>query len=101
MDSTVPTLEHQQNDIMNRFEFDRALSVMHFLKWQWRGQDVTLDDLKSNALYLMDQVTQEYCKKPGDWASVATGGFEARVMVSKGCPQLSLVFSPASTHAFV
>lgn len=101
LDSTVPTLDSQLNDIMNRFNFARVLQVMHAINWTWRGQTVDLDDLKSTAMELMDQAVRHYNTNDGRWAMVATGGFTARVEEIDAGPRLSLTFSVESVDAYM
>jgi hypothetical protein len=99
LESTVPTLFQQQNDIMERFDFERVLKAMHALNWTWLGKTVTLEDLKRNAIYLMDTVSQRHTEFPKGWKSVATGGFEARVTEMNDGMCLSLAFCVSSVDA--
>lgn len=101
LDSTVPTLDQQINDIMNRFNFTRVLQVMHAINWTWRGQVVDLDDLKSTAMELMDQAVRHYLANDGRWSLVATGGFTARVEEVAAGARVSLTFSIESVDAYM
>lgn len=95
---TMPPLDQQQRDIMERFNFERVLQTMHALNWTWMGEVVTLDKLKSTAMQLMDHVQREYASEEG-WKSVATGGFEARIDAVNGCDRMSLSFCVESIDA--
>lgn len=97
----VPTLYLQENDIMSRFNFERCLQVMHAINWRWRGQVVTLDDLKSNAMHLMDEAIRSYNENDGRWAQVSTGGFAARVEEVDEGARLTLTFSVESVDAYM
>ena len=101
LDSTVPTLDQQINDIMNRFNFARVLTVMHAINWTWRGEVVDLNDLKSTAMQMMDDAVRSYHANAGSWVSVGTGGFTARVEDQKGSPRVSLAFSVESVDAYM
>jgi hypothetical protein len=101
LDSIVPTLDQQINDIMNRFNFTRVLQVMHAINWTWRGQVVDLDDLKSTAMQLMDEAVRSYHANDGRWALVGTGGFTARVDEVTAGARLSLTFSIESVDAYM
>ena len=101
LDSTVPTLDQQINDIMNRFNFDRVLKTMHAINWTWRGQSVDLNDLKSTAMHLMDQAVRSYQTNDGRWAQVSTGGFAARVEELSAGARLTLTFSIESVDAYM
>jgi hypothetical protein len=86
------TLDTQQNDIMNSFDFDKVLKVMHAMDWTWQGQVVTLDRLKSTSHYLLDRVILDY-KRRNKWCACATGGFKARIdVLANGAPRLTLSF---------
>jgi len=92
---STSTLSSQINGIMDRFDFEKVLKVMHFLNWRWNGKDLTVGDLKSNALYLFDCVITGYeeseHKEYG--FSCATGGFVAEVITfSNADPRLQLTF---------
>jgi hypothetical protein len=101
LDNNVPTLYQQENDIMNRFNFARCLQVMHAINWTWRGSVVTLDDLKSTAMELMDQAIRSYNNNDGRWAQVSTGGFAARVEELEAGARLTLTFSVESVDAYM
>lgn len=101
LDSTVPTLDQQINDIMNRFNFDRVLKTMHAINWTWRGQVVDLDDLKSTAMHLMDEAVRSYLANDGRWSLVGTGGFTARVDEVTAGARVSLTFSIESVDAYM
>ena len=94
-------LNEQVNDIMNRFNFARVLTVMHAINWTWRGKVVEVNELKSTAIYLMDQVSRAYFDNGNVWASVSTGGFVARIENQKGVPRMSLTFSVETVDAYV
>jgi hypothetical protein len=96
----MPSLEQQQADIMDRFNFERVLVAMHALNWTWIGETVTLDKLKATAMSLMNDVQKEYNQENG-WRSVATGGFEARIDPICGCDRMSLMFCVESIDAAV
>ncbi len=89
-------LHNQISDIMDRFDFEKVLGVMHFLNWRWLGEPVTLERLKSQANELLWQAANGYnqlgkLKEHG--YSVATGGFIARVEhFANGDARLNLTF---------
>jgi hypothetical protein len=87
-----PSLQQQENDIMNRFNFERVLVTMHALNWTWfDGGPVTVDDLKNTALTLLGMVQNEHERSTG-WKAASTGGFEARIDEQGGYARMSLAF---------
>jgi hypothetical protein len=94
----MPSLEQQQADIMDRFNFERVLVAMHALNWTWIGETVTLEKLKATAMSLLTDVQKEYNQENG-WRSVATGGFEARIDPICGCDRMSLMFCVENVDA--
>ena len=94
----MPSLELQQADIMDSFNFERVLIAMHALNWTWMGEEVTLEKLKRTANSLLTDVQKEYNQENG-WRSVATGGFEARIDPVCGQMRLTLSFCVESIDA--
>lgn len=93
-----PSLQQQENDIMNRFNFDRVLVTMHALNWTWLGRPATIDELKNIALHLMGSVQNAYEGSTG-WKAISTGGFEARIDEQGGYARMSLAFRAESVDA--
>lgn len=91
-----PSLQQQQDDIMERFNFERVQKAMHAINWTWMGRPVTTDMLKSTALELMDNVMRA---RDAGWRSVATGGLEARIDKVCGQDRMTLTFSVESVAA--
>ena len=101
LDTTAPSLSRQGDDIMSRVNFARCLQVMHAINWRWRGNEVTLDDLKSNALYLIDTAIRSYNDSDSGRATVSTGGFAARVVETEQGPRLTLSFTVEEIDAYM
>ena len=76
------------SEIMNQFDFDRVLSVMRYLNWNWGMSVPTMDEIKEMAFKLL---TEAYAK---DSYSVSSGGFCATSFVNSdtGRIELSLEF---------
>ena len=90
-DTTTPTLAEQQIDVLERFNYQKVLTVMHALNWTWMGKKVTIEDLKRCGKELTDWVINRSNEADGI-RSVSTGGFEARVDEYEFGYRLSLNF---------
>jgi hypothetical protein len=94
----MPSLEQQQADIMERFNFERVLVAMHALNWTWLGEPVTLEQIKRTANGLLTDVRTTYTEATG-WRSISTGGFEARIDPVCDYVRMSLMFCVESIDA--
>lgn len=99
--TTAPSLDDQINDVMGRFNFQRALEVMHMTNWTWRGRTVTLDDMKSTAMELLDGAIRSYNETSKTNSMWSTGGFTARVENYPQGGRLSLTFALESVEAYM
>lgn len=61
-------------EIMENFNFDKVYSVMKHLKWEWRGEPVTLGKIVSSALVHLLAVESD----TRETSYYSSGGFEAR-----------------------
>ena len=87
------------NDVMERFDFDKVHKVMTFLNWTWAtttgGTVPSIDELKACAYQLLHLAVQSHEERgrPLTGSNVATGGFEAAVVVyDSGRAELCLLF---------
>jgi hypothetical protein len=89
-------IRRQIPEIMEDFDFEKVLRVMHFLGWKWRGRDVTLQELRNCAQDLMYDAVDEYELEPelaATGSCVATGGFVAEVVTfAQAAPRMQLTF---------
>lgn len=87
------SLWKQECDIMDNFNFEKVHKCMQALGWKWRGEDVTIDDLKICAETLINGVKRDIeAGTDATWLSVATGGFKASGHLIKGDWRLTLEF---------
>lgn len=72
--SQIPT-------VIERFDFNKVLKVMHFLEWNWFDGKVTFERLQSAALMLIgDAITGYEGSDNKEFGFVcASGGLEARI----------------------
>jgi hypothetical protein len=78
---------------MENFNFDKVHKVMQSLDWTWRGQRVSIDDLKTCAEQLINHVKRDIEAGTDDkWLSWSTGGFVASGHLIKGDWRLRLEF---------
>lgn len=91
--SQTTSLWKQQCKIMDGFDFEKVQRTMLTLGWRWRGEEPTLEDMKSTAEMLISWVTRTIeggWESP--WLSSSTGGFKASGHLINGNWILSLEF---------
>ena len=91
--SQTSSLWQQQCKIMERFNFEKVQRTMLALGWRWRGEDRTLEDMKSTAEMLINWVTRAIEEGwESSFLSSSTGGFKASGHLINGNWILSLEF---------
>lgn len=91
--SQTQSLYRQECKIMENFNFEKVHKVMQSLDWTWRGQQVTIDDLKICAEKLINDVKRDIeAGTDHEWLSRSTGGFVASAHLIKGDWRLRLEF---------
>jgi hypothetical protein len=87
------SLWRQECAIMDRFDFEKIHKCMQALNWKWRGEEVTVEDLKICAEQLINYIKRDIeAGVDGAWLSVSTGGFKATGHLIQGDWRLTLEF---------
>jgi hypothetical protein len=77
MEITDQTIE----ELISKFDYNKALKVFNALNWKWRGEEITAEDIAKTIRELANKVRTDFIENPKDheWS---TGGITVGVYIN-------------------